>query len=247
MLVTNELIATAVEKKFPDGTSAFKLGPVDLELRGGTSLAVVGPNGSGKSTLFQILTGNSPATSGQVLLSGRPISESRKSCGYLPQHNLLPLWATPDELCRYSGGMLASDAGAANNALAYWDCLDFSHRPVGTLSSGMRKRVGLAVATLHNPRLLVLDEPFEALDLGHIAALRQEIQRRTAAGDITIFATHIASFAAELGTAGYFVHHGTGSMITWPELKSAREEFLEQKFADVAPPPTAFLHSGAAR
>lgn len=246
MLVTNQLIAAAVEKSFPDGASAFKLGPIDLELQGGTSLAVVGPNGSGKSTLFQILTGNLHATAGKVMLSGHLISESRKSIGYLPQHNLLPLWATPDELCRYSAGILASGTGAANNALTYWDCLEFSHRPIGMLSSGMRKRVGLAIATLHNPRLLVLDEPFEALDLGHIAALRQEIQRRSAAGDITIFATHIASFAAELGTAGYFVHNGTGTLIPWPESKSAREEFLEQKFAGVAPPPSAFLHAGAA-
>ena len=238
------LIAAEIEKVFPGTQSGFKLGPINLDLPSSTSLAVLGPNGSGKSTLFQILTGNAPATSGQITLSGRPIYEFKKSCGYLPQHNLLPLWATPDELCRYSAGMLSSTPSAAKNALAYWDCLSFSDRPVGMLSTGMRKRVGLAVATLHNPPLLVLDEPFEALDLGHIAALRQEIQRRTSAGAITIFATHIASFAAELATAAFFVHHGTGSMIPWPESKSAREEILEKKFAEVAPPPLAFLHSG---
>ena len=111
----------------------------------------------------------------------------------------------------------------------------------------MRKRVGLAIATLHDPDVLILDEPFEALDLGHIAALRQEIQRRKAAGGITIFATHIASFAAELANSSFFLHNGHGSTISWPESKTTREEILERKFAEVAPPPSAFLHARRAR
>ena len=244
------LNTTALEKTFSDGASAFKLGPIDLDLEGGTCLAVSGPNGSGKSTLFQIMTGNMAPSSGTVTLSGYPIAESRKSCGYLPQHNLLPMWATPDELCRYSAGMLAPGErahNAAGNALAYWDCQDFAQRPIGMLSTGMRKRVGLAIATLHDPDVLILDEPFEALDLGHIAALRQEIQRRKAAGGITIFATHIASFAAELANSSFFLHNGHGSTISWPESKTTREEILERKFAEVAPPPSAFLHSRNAR
>jgi len=240
-----ELRATAVVKTFPAapaGDTAFKLGPVDLDLAAGTCLAVIGPNGSGKSTLFQILTGNVRASSGSVTLAGHPVAAIRKDFGYLPQHNLLPPWATPRELCLYAAGMLTGDTRHAENALTYWDCLDFARRPVGMLSAGMRKRVGLAVATLHDPRVLVMDEPFEALDLGHIAALRQEIQRRTESGRITIFATHIAGYAADLATAAFFLHNGSGHMMNWPATRREREEILESRFAQVAPPPRSFLH-----
>lgn len=239
-----DLRAAAVVKTFATGgDTVFTLGPVDLDLSPGTSLAVVGPNGSGKSTLFQILTGNARATSGAVTLSGAPVASARTRFGYLPQHNLLPLWATPEELCRYAAGLLTSESRHADNALAYWDCLEFARRPVGLLSTGMRKRVGLAVATLHNPAVLVMDEPFEALDLGHIAALRQEIQRRTNAGLITIFATHIAGYAAELATAAFFLHKGAGQFLPWPSGRREREETLETRFAQVAPPPRALLHA----
>ncbi len=240
-----DLRATAVVKTFPaapSGDNTFKLGPVDLDLAPGTCLAVIGPNGSGKSTLFQILTGNIRPSSGSVTLAGAPVAAVRKDFGYLPQHNLLPPWATARELCLYASGMLTGDALHAANALAYWDCTAFAQRPVGMLSAGMRKRVGLAVATLHDPSVLVMDEPFEALDLGHIAALRQEIQRRTESGRITIFATHIAGYAADLATAAFFLHNGSGQMMPWPAARHQREEILESRFAQVAPPPRSLLH-----
>ena len=170
----------------------------------------------------------------------------RAQIGYLPQQGMLPPWATPRELCDYSARLIGATgphgSGLAENALRYWDCLDFQHSLVGNLSTGMRKRVGLALATLHNPDLLVLDEPFEALDLGHIAALRQEIQRRTHAGLITVFATHIASCAAGLANVALFMGNGQATQLDWPADEQSRIAMLEKKFLAAAPPPPGLLH-----
>lgn len=125
----------------------------------------------------------------------------------------------------------------------YWDCVSFLDQPTARLSIGMRKRVGLAIATLSNPGILVLDEPFEALDLGHIAALKQEISRRSAAGLITIFATHIASYASELATAAWFFDAGKVVEMDWPSNIDDRNRIVTTKFKEVAPPPTASLHA----
>lgn len=238
-----ELHVSAVEKT-PGQSGGFRLGPVTLVCPGGTSLAVLGPNGSGKSTFFNLLAGQTRPDTGQVTLGGQPAETMRRRIGYLPQQGNLPHWATPRELCVYSAQLLGDASGElAGNALRYWDCLDFQDELTGNLSTGMRKRVGLAVATLDNPDLLVLDEPFEALDLGHVAALRQEIRRRTATGRITVFATHIASCAAELATTAIFLIAGRAAILEWPEGISQRTQLLEEKFLAAAPPPPQLLHS----
>ncbi len=242
-----QLHVSAVEKT-PGQDGGFRLGPVTLVCPGGTSLAVLGPNGSGKSTMFNLIAGQTKPDSGEITLNGKAASTMRRRIGYLPQQGNLPHWATPRELCAYSARLLGDTSGQlADNALRYWDCLDFQDELTGNLSTGMRKRVGLAVATLDNPDLLVLDEPFEALDLGHVAALRQEIRRRTETGKITIFATHIASCAAELATTAIFLTTGRATILEWPDGITQRSSLLEEKFLAAAPPPPQLLHPSNGR
>lgn len=239
--------------KTPGGAphGGFRLGPVDLDCKGGSTIAVLGPNGSGKSTLFNLVAGQTIPDSGTITLAGSPAHTVRARIGYLPQQGMLPTWATPRELCDYSARLIGATGpqgnGLAENTLHYWDCLDFQHNLVGNLSTGMRKRVGLALATLHNPDLLILDEPFEALDLGHIAALRQEIKRRTGRGLITIFATHIASCAAALANGVYFMGNGRATRLDWPAEEQSRIAMLEEKFLAAAPPPPGLLHPYGAK
>ncbi len=238
----NSLHVSGIEK-IPGQLGGFKLGPISLQCPSGTTLAVLGPNGSGKSTLFNLLAGQTRPDNGQVTLGGQLTETIRRRIGYLPQQGNLPHWATPHELCTYSARLLGDTSGElAVNTLRYWDCFEFRNELTGNLSTGMRKRVGLAVATLNNPDLLILDEPFEALDLGHVAALRQEIKRRTGAGLVTVFATHIASFAAELATTTIFLTGGKATTLEWPASVPDRITTLEIKFLAAAPPPPKLLH-----
>lgn len=237
------------------GNRRFELGPITKRIAPGTCLAILGPNGSGKSTFFQTLTGNKRPTSGNIVIAptiqhdaeGSLQNHGRQNharrIGYLPQQNQLPPWATAYELCQFSAGLNHADQSMTRRVLDYWDCVSFMDQPTARLSIGMRKRVGLAIATLSNPGMLVLDEPFEALDLGHIAALKQEISRRSAAGLITIFATHIASYASELATAAWFFDGGKVVEMEWPSSVDDRNRIVTTKFKEVAPPPTASLHA----
>lgn len=220
---------------------AFELGPITLQLQGGACMAVLGPNGSGKSTFFKTITGNLLPSTGTVSIIPENQPSSRQ-IGYLPQQNHLPSWATPRELCHFTAALSGSPEQLITRALTYWDCAGFETLPTAKLSTGMRKRVGLAIATINNPAILILDEPFEALDLGHIAALKQEISRRRAAGLITIFATHIASYASELANSAFFFNGGKVSPIEWPDNIDARNRLVETMFHQVAPPPSSALH-----
>ena len=193
---------------------SFKLGPVGFALAPGATVAFLGKNGAGKSTLFQLLTGNLDATGGEVLLDGQRLTpdtpELKRCIGYLPQHATLPRWVTGHEILAYAASLygLADPAPKVEAAEAYWDCASYRHKPLMTLSYGMQKRVALALATMHDPACLILDEPHSGLDLFHIKALDNEIARRARAGHTTIMSTHVAAFAARLCDEVYLVERG---------------------------------------
>jgi ABC-type multidrug transport system ATPase subunit len=195
------LLAEKLEKTYEEG---FKLGPVDLALPAGATVAFLGKNGSGKSTLFELLTGNLDPTAGGVRLDGKALRpdtpELKRLLGYLPQNHALPRWVTGREILTYAARLyeLPSPARRVADAEAYWDCASYAKAPLATLSYGMGKRVALALATLHDPPCLILDEPFSGLDLFHIKALDAKIAARAAAGRLTILSTHVAPYTAGL-------------------------------------------------
>ena len=99
-------------------------------------------------------------------------------------------------------------------------------------SHGMQKRIGLGLATIHEPKVLILDEPFSGLDLFHIKALNDTIASRAAAGLITILSTHIAPYTAALCQEVYVVDRGTvAPLIPWSDAAPpARVEIIERSF-----------------
>jgi ABC-type multidrug transport system ATPase subunit len=184
--------------------SGFTLGPISCTFAPGETIGILGKNGAGKSTLFELMTGNLDATSGQVFLGTERLTPDRpdlkKRLGYLPQHPVLPKWVTGREILAYAGLLhaLPDQEARIKRAEDYWDCKDYAQKPVGTLSYGMQKRVGLALATLHDPDILILDEPHSGLDLFHVKALDEAIRRRASEGKTTIISTHVSSFAAAM-------------------------------------------------
>jgi ABC-2 type transport system ATP-binding protein len=138
--------------------------------RGVTGL--VGANGAGKSTLLKILLGLLPATSGTATVLGRDVTvESdviRGRVGYLPEHDCLPLDVSAGDLmvhlARMSGIPATAARERASDALRHVGLDEARHRPIGGYSTGMRQRVKLAQAIVHDPALVLLDEPTNGLD-----------------------------------------------------------------------------------
>jgi len=151
--------------------------------RGGV-VGFLGPNGAGKTTTIRILTCYHPATSGSARVAGFDVftdsMEVRRRVGYLPESAPLYHEMRVDEYLRFRGklrGMMRSDIDAAIRRVTERCWLrEFIHRPIGNLSKGMRQRVGLADAIMHDPEVLILDEPTIGLDPTQIRETRNLVK-----------------------------------------------------------------------
>lgn len=157
---------------------------VGLEVGAGETVALLGPNGSGKSTLLRIAAGQSRPDAGAATRAG-PAS-------FLSQEAPLYAELTPAEHVRWWGRLWRKphDAASVEALLVEAGLLRLAHRPAGTLSRGERQRVALALAFLADAPLLVLDEPFTALDAVAQAWLESRLAARKAAGGATLLSLH---------------------------------------------------------
>ncbi|MVM31674.1 gliding motility-associated ABC transporter ATP-binding subunit GldA [Spirosoma sp. HMF4905] len=171
---------------------------ISLTVEPGEIVGFLGPNGAGKSTTMKIATGYLSPTEGTVEVNGFDVRthsiDVRRSVGYLPEHNPLYLDLYIKEYLRFAGslhGLRSSDLSRRIGDMIELVGLGHEqHKRIGQLSKGYRQRVGLAQALLHNPPVLILDEPTTGLDPNQLAEIRQVI--REAGRDKTVlFSTHI--------------------------------------------------------
>ncbi len=171
---------------------------VSFSVARGEVLGFLGPNGAGKTTTMRILTGFMPASSGTVTVDGFDVFENsfevRRRIGYLPESPPLYTDMTVDGFLGFVArikGVPRSDTGdAMERVLTTCGLTEVRHRLTGHLSKGYRQRVGLAQALIHDPPVLVLDEPTIGLDPRQIIEIRKLI--RELSGDRTvILSTHI--------------------------------------------------------
>lgn len=197
------MVILQVENLTKRFANEFTLGPLQLQVPSNECLGVLGKNGAGKSTFFQLVTGNLDATEGAVNFLGKKFNPDafalKRQIGYLPQNLDLPNWVTAKELLIYAARLYQLDGieTLVQKAMGFWDCLFFQNRPMAACSHGMKKRVALALATLHQPKLLVLDEPFSGLDLFHIKGLMDTMEERKKMGLATILSSHVAPYVAK--------------------------------------------------
>jgi ABC-2 type transport system ATP-binding protein len=173
------------------------LNNVSFDVKTGEIVAFLGPNGAGKSTMMKIITGFIPASSGSVFVNGIDTStenpEIKKCIGYLPENN--PLY--PEMYVREYLSFVASIYKSGNSVKKQIDEIikvtgltPEQKKKIGSLSKGFRQRVGLAQALIHNPSVLILDEPTAGLDPNQIVEIRNLI--RDAGKDKTVLlSTHI--------------------------------------------------------
>jgi ABC-2 type transport system ATP-binding protein len=154
----------------------------------------LGPNGAGKSTMMKILTTYLSPTSGNAEVNGHAVSNQQKqvqkSVGYLPEHNPLYLDQYVREYLRFNANVYNVDKSRVEEVIELTGLIPEAHKTIGQLSKGYRQRVGLANALLHNPEVLILDEPTTGLDPNQLVDIRQLI--KSLGKDKTVFlSTHI--------------------------------------------------------
>lgn len=171
---------------------------VSFSIQPGEIVGLLGHNGAGKTTIMRLLSGYLEPSEGAVLMDGRPLAEGaaalQRDLGYLPENPpLYPEMLVADYL-DYAATLKdiprRESMTAVREALAATDLLDRALDRVDRLSRGMRQRVGVAQAILGRPRLLILDEPTNGLDLEHTEHMRQLI-RRLAARATVVLSSHI--------------------------------------------------------
>ena len=171
---------------------------VSFTVNKGEILGFLGPNGAGKTTTMRIITGYMPATAGTVLIDGLDIFteslEARRKIGYLPENPPLYLDMRVEAYLRFVAKLRsvprAKVQSALDHVLQVCGLTDMAHRICGQLSKGYRQRVGLAQALIHDPPVLVLDEPTIGLDPRQIHEIRGLIHELS--GNRTVvLSTHI--------------------------------------------------------
>lgn len=189
-------------KRYGDLTA---VSDISFSVASGQILGFLGPNGSGKTTTMRIITGFLPATSGTIKVAGFDIFddsfEVRKRIGYLPEHPPLyddmTVTAYLRFVARIKGMPGAEIADALDRALTRCGLTTVADRVTGHLSKGFRQRVGLAQAIIHNPAVLVLDEPTIGLDPQQIIEIRALIKELAGAHTV-VLSTHILPEVAQV-------------------------------------------------
>ncbi|MBM3956720.1 MAG: ATP-binding cassette domain-containing protein [Gemmatimonadetes bacterium] len=176
---------------------------VSFEVRPGEIFGFLGPNGSGKTTTMRMALNILRPDSGRFLLLGEaPSREVMRLVGYLPEERGLPVKARVGDVLRYLGRLKGLDhatadrrVGEALDRIGLLECRDLK---VQALSRGMSQLVQFASALLHEPELIILDEPFAGLDPLNVRLMKEIIRERQARGAAVVFSTHIMSDVEEL-------------------------------------------------
>ncbi|UFN49442.1 ABC transporter ATP-binding protein [Roseomonas sp. OT10] len=171
------------------------LDSLDLDVPQGEFLAVVGPSGCGKSTLLRLVAGLLPASTGRVEVQGRPVTKPVTEVGIVFQQPVLLEWRTVLGNVLFQAGIRGLDEAAhrdrAMALLRQVGLADFADRHPHELSGGMRQRASIARALLHDPPLILMDEPFGALDALTREQMRLDLEALWMAGRKTVlFITH---------------------------------------------------------
>lgn len=179
---------------------------VDLTVPAGSFFGLVGPNGAGKTTALSMAVGLLRPDAGTSRVLGHdvwtePVAAKRR-LGVLPDGESLPQRLTGTELLTYLGLLRGLDGGVvaerSAELLRVLDMEDAAGRLVSGYSTGMRKKIALAVALLHGPDVLVLDEPFEAVDPVSAATIRAILHSFTATGRTVVFSSHVMALVERL-------------------------------------------------
>jgi ABC-2 type transport system ATP-binding protein len=205
------------------------LDAISFTVNKGEIVGFLGPNGAGKSTLMKILTTYITADEGFAKVNGSDVLEDsktvQKSVGYLPEHNPLYLDLYVREYLAFNADVYHVDKKRIEEVITLTGLSPESHKKIGELSKGYRQRVGIATALLHNPEVLILDEPTTGLDPNQLVEIRELI--KNIGKDKTVFlSTHIMQEVEAICDRVIIINNG--KIVTDKKLTKLISEEQEQ-------------------
>lgn len=200
------------------------LNDVSFKIKDAEIVGFLGPNGAGKSTMMKILTTYLEASEGSANVNGFDINDDKKnvqkSVGYLPEHNPLYTELYVKEYLNFNANVFGVSKSRIEEVIDLTGLKPEAHKKIGQLSKGYRQRVGLANALLHNPEVLILDEPTTGLDPNQLVDIRNLI--KTIGKEKTIFlSTHIMQEVEAMCDRVIIINHG--EIVADKYLKDLRE------------------------
>ena len=207
---------------------------VSVTLKKGEVVGLLGPNGAGKSSLMKILTGYYKEWEGQISYEGLDLKTDlqriQKQVGYLPENNPLYNEMYVVEYLKYVANLYKLDNAPYKEILKKTGLLDHQRHKIQTLSKGYRQRVGLAAALIHDPQLLILDEPTTGLDPNQLVEIRKLI-RQLGKDKTVLLSTHILQEVDALCDRVIFINKGEIVLDqALEELRSKQEQIIEVSF-----------------
>ena len=190
---------------------------VSFVVKPGEILGYLGPNGSGKSTTVKMLVGLLAPTSGAILFDGEDIQDNlityKAQVGYVPEEAHVYTYLTGPEYLRLTGRLRGIPERAIDRKIERFMHLfgldaDY-HAPLSAYSKGMRQKVLLSAALMHNPRVIVLDEPVSGLDISNALVLRTVVRALARDGRIIFYSSHELETIEKIGTRVMILHAGT--------------------------------------
>lgn len=187
------------------------LDTISFSVQKGEIVGFLGPNGAGKSTLMKILTTYLTPDEGEASVNNFSIATAPKnvqqSVGYLPEHNPLYLELYVREYLEFSANIHNTDKSRIQEVIELTGLTPESHKKIGELSKGYRQRVGLATALLHNPDVLILDEPTTGLDPNQLVEIR-ELIKNIGKNKTVFLSTHIMQEVEAICDRIIIIHKG---------------------------------------
>ena len=189
---------------------------VSFTVRPGEVLGYLGPNGSGKSTTVKMLTGLMPPTTGLIRFDGADIQDDlithKARVGYVPEEAHVYTYLTGPEYLSLIGGLrgipLATVQDRIDGFLTLFNLKDDVHAPMSAYSKGMRQKVLISAALLHNPRIIILDEPNSGLDVTTTLLLRSLVQTLAREGRMIVYSSHLLEAIEQVATDVLILHDG---------------------------------------
>ncbi len=207
---------------------------ISFTIGSGEIVGFLGPNGAGKSTMMKIITTYISQTDGVVSVNGYNVVTKpmlvKQSVGYLPEHNPLYLDMYVKEYIQFSGQVHGISKNRVSEVIKQVGLSPEAHKKIGQLSKGYRQRVGLAVALLHDPEVLILDEPTTGLDPNQLVEIRSLI-KEIGKTKTVLFSTHIMQEVEAVCDRVIIINKG--SIVTdkkLSELKSSEAQVVEVEF-----------------
>jgi ABC-2 type transport system ATP-binding protein len=210
------------------------LNNVSFTIEKGEIVGFLGPNGAGKSTMMKILTTFLPASEGVAVVNGFEVTKDdisvKKSVGYLPEHNPLYLDMYVREYLLFNTGIYNISKTEVENVIEKTGLMPEANKKIGQLSKGYRQRVGLANALLHNPEVLILDEPTTGLDPNQLIEIRQLI-KNVGKEKTVLLSTHIMQEVEAICDRVIIINKGEIVLDKkLSDLKNNKQQVIEVEF-----------------